>query len=198
MTALRRARPGHVALEVDGRPWRTVPDEVVVRVGLAAGIELDRPLLRRFRRELRAAEARAIAARALARRDLSARRLEERLAQARIRQPTAEATVARLAEVGLVDDARLACTRAAALAAAGWGDAAILARLGQERIDEGAALEALAVVPPERERARRLAGGVGRDRARAIRLLVRRGFSEDAIEYAAADLQGDDPLDEPA
>ena len=43
-------------LEVDGRPWRTVPDRVVVRCGLAADVELTRPLLRHLRAELRDAD----------------------------------------------------------------------------------------------------------------------------------------------
>ena len=45
-------RSGRVALEVDGAPWRTVPDDVVVRARLALGQRLDRPALREIRREL--------------------------------------------------------------------------------------------------------------------------------------------------
>ena len=193
LTALRRARPGRIALEVDGRPWRIVPDEVVVRCRLASGAELDRELLRRFRRELRSAEAVAAAGRALARRDLSNRRLAHRLERAGVRRPTAEATVARLAEVGVVDDRRLALDRAAALAAR-WGDAAILARLEQEGIDEAPAREAVAGLAREGERARLLLAHLlrraptspPRDRQdhdrRAVRLLARRGFSPETIE----------------
>ena len=50
LTALRRVGGGRVALEVDGAPWRTVPDDVVVRARLALGLELDRPVLREIRR----------------------------------------------------------------------------------------------------------------------------------------------------
>ncbi|MGH3041065.1 MAG: hypothetical protein ACRDNG_04895, partial [Gaiellaceae bacterium] len=71
LTAVRRARPGRVELEVDDRRWRVVPDAVVLRCGLAAGVELDRPLLRRLRRELRRAEALEAATRTIARRDVS-------------------------------------------------------------------------------------------------------------------------------
>ena len=67
LTALRRAGPGRVALELDGRPWRTVPDDVVVRCGLHAGLALDRARLRSSRTELQRAEALATAGRALAR-----------------------------------------------------------------------------------------------------------------------------------
>ena len=44
ITALRRAGPGRVAVELDGEAWRTVPDGVVVRCSLSAGVVLDRPL----------------------------------------------------------------------------------------------------------------------------------------------------------
>ena len=71
LTALRRVRPGLVALEVDGSPWRVVPDEVVVKTGLARGALLDRPLLRRFRAELRRAEALRAAGRQVSRGDVA-------------------------------------------------------------------------------------------------------------------------------
>jgi hypothetical protein len=71
LTALRRARAGRVALEVDGRPWRVVPDEVALAAGLRAGLVLDRAALRRLRRELRRVEAMEAAARVLAHRDLA-------------------------------------------------------------------------------------------------------------------------------
>lgn len=95
LTALRRARAGSIALEVDGRPWRTVPDEVVLACELVAGVALERPLLRRVRRELRRAEADAAAARALARRDHSRRALEQRLRRRGVSAQDAEETVGR-------------------------------------------------------------------------------------------------------
>ncbi|HXV56252.1 MAG TPA: hypothetical protein VD704_00155, partial [Gaiellaceae bacterium] len=79
LTAVRRARSGRVELEVDGSRWRVVPDEVVLRCGLAPGVELDRPLLRALRRELLRAEALGLAVRTLARHDVSSGRLRERL-----------------------------------------------------------------------------------------------------------------------
>jgi hypothetical protein len=79
LTAVRRSRPGRVALEVDGRPWRVVPDDVVVSCGLRAGIELERPLLRDLRRALRRSEALEAAVRTVSRRDVSTRRLRQRL-----------------------------------------------------------------------------------------------------------------------
>ena len=183
LTAVRRERPGRVALEVDGRAWRVVPDDVVARCGLAPGVALERPLLRRLRGELRRAEALGVATRSLARRDLSSRRLRERLDARGIRAPAADAALATLESVGIVDDARLARARAAAHADRGWGDAAVAARLEQEGIGPEPARAALSELLPEPERAAALAAGSPDPRA-AWRLLARRGFSSDSIEHA--------------
>ena len=183
LTAVRRERPGRVALEVDGRAWRVVPDDVVARCGLAPGVLLERPLLRRLRRELRRAEALGTATRSLARRDLSSRRLRERLDARGIRAPAAKAAVATLESAGIVDDARLARSRAAVLADRGWGDAAVAARLEQEGIGPEPAQAALSELLPAPERAAARAAGAP-DRRAAWRLLARRGFSSDSIEHA--------------
>ncbi|HEU4449611.1 MAG TPA: RecX family transcriptional regulator [Gaiellaceae bacterium] len=183
LTAVRRARPGRVALEVDGRRWRTVPDAVVAACGLAPGVTLERPLLRALRRELRRAEALEAAARTLARRDLSERRLRERLAARGVRPPAAERAVTALTSAGLVDDARLARSRVRALADRGWGDEAIAARLEGEGFGRELLPPALAELAPEAERARALAAGA-RDRTRAWRLLARRGFAPESVEAA--------------
>ncbi len=185
LTAVRRGRPGRVALEVDGLPWRVVPDEVVVRCGLVPGIALERPLLRSLRRELRSTEALAAASRAVARRDLSAARLQERLGERGIRPSAAEKAVAALVSAGAVDDVRLAGVRARSLAERGWGDAAVAARLEHEGIDAALAAAALADLAPEAERAAALAARA-RDRRSAWSLLARRGFAAEAIEEALA------------
>jgi SOS response regulatory protein OraA/RecX len=181
LTRLRRAGPGRIALEVDGSSWRVVSDDVVVRCGLAAGVELDRPLLRRLRSELRRAEALETAARALAQRDLARQRVSERLRRRRVPPATAETVLATLADAGLVDDARVAGRRARALAERGWGDAAIAARLDQEGITEADAAAALADLAPERERAAELAAREP-DRRGAARLLARRGFAFETVD----------------
>jgi SOS response regulatory protein OraA/RecX len=178
---LRRARPGAVLIEVDGEPWRAVPDDVIVRCGLAAGVELERPLLRRLRAELRTAEALALAGDTLRRRDVSQHRLSERLRRAGI-APAVEANVlATLVDTGAVDDARLAAARARSLAERGWGDLAIAARLDGERISEPEARAAIAELEPEMKRASRLAAGAG-DHRKAWRLLSRRGFDPETVE----------------
>jgi regulatory protein len=181
LTALRRARPGFVALELDGRPWRTVPDDVVARAGLAAGEELDRPALRLLRAELVRARGLRVASRALARRDLSAAELDARLERARVAPSVAAEVAGTLERAGLVDDERFAAGRAESLAARGWGDAAIAARLEAVGVDEAVARVAVAALEPEAARARVLVERES-DPVRQARLLARRGFGEETLE----------------
>jgi SOS response regulatory protein OraA/RecX len=165
---------------VDGEPWRSVPDAVVVRCELRAGVLLERPLLRRLRRELRHAEALAVAARTLSRRDLSTRRLAQRLETAGV-APAAERSALRaLTAAHVLDDGRLATRRASALSERGWGDTAIAARLEAEGIGEGDTSVALAALPSEGERAARLVKQLSPRKAWA--LLARRGFAVETIE----------------
>jgi SOS response regulatory protein OraA/RecX len=166
-----------------------VPDEVVLRCGLAAGVVLDRTLLRRLRSELRHAEALVVADRALRRRDLSRHRLAERLERAGIPPVVQRRALTTLSEASVLDDARLARGRAASLADRGWGDAAIRERLQGEGIGPDEIETALGDIPPEAERAVALADRV-RDGRRAWVFLARRGFDPDAIATAVG------PLDE--
>ncbi len=161
-----------MALEVDGLPWRVVPDEVVVRAGLALGVRLERPVLRVIRAELQRTGALRVAGRALARKDVSARRLEQRLTRAGIAPEAGREVLADLSKAGIVDDARTARAHAERLASRGYGDAAIAARLEAEGIDEAAARDALSELSPERERARDVPPG----------RLAARGFSPETIE----------------
>jgi SOS response regulatory protein OraA/RecX len=190
LTALRRARRGWVALELDGRPWRAVPDVVVVRCGLHAGLALDRPRLRLLRSELKRAEALSSAGRALAQRPLSRRRLSEHLQQRDVPPPAEREALEVLTAAGLVDDARLASARAGALAGRGWGNAAIEARLDSEGVGVAQVQAALAELPAEAERAVAIAASI-RDRRKAWSTLARRGFSPDVIESALASLDGE-------
>jgi len=168
---------------VDGSPWRTVPDEVVLRCGLAAGVDLDRPLLRRLRHELQHADALQRAGRALARRPLSEQRLDERLEGAGMAADARLTALTRLKASGLVDDAKLARGRADSLAGRGWGDSAIAARLAAEGFGEPAVREALEALEPEIDRAAALVVNVA-DRPKAWALLARRGFTPDSAETA--------------
>jgi SOS response regulatory protein OraA/RecX len=183
ITALRAQRGDRVAVELDGAAWRVLPLEVVVRAALRIDAELDRARARTVRRELRRHEALAASAGALRHRDLSTRRLEQRLERRAVPPAERARAVETLTRAGLLDDGRLARGRAHALAARGYGDAAIRFDLERQGVAAELATEALAEVEPERDRAVRLAATAG-GATRAARLLARRGFGEDAIEAA--------------
>jgi SOS response regulatory protein OraA/RecX len=174
---------------VDGQPWRTVPDAVVVACGFAAGMELDRPVLRRLRAELRQTEALAAAGRVLHRRDVSRSGLDERLERAGIRAIPRERAITALAEAGAIDDRRFAERRALSLADRGWGDEAIRIRLESEGLDTEDVQAALAALAPETERAARVVART-RDPRKAWSLLARRGFDPETVAETVA------PLDE--
>jgi len=186
VTALRAQGRGHVAVELDGAPWRTLPLEPVVRCGLAVGEPLDRPRARALAQELRRTRALATAGRALRRRDHSARSLDARLERAGVPPVERRETVETLQRVGLVDDERFAAARAAALADRGYGDAAIRWDLERRGIAPEAVADAVDSLPPEAERARAVAARRGGGAATA-RLLARRGFGDDAVEAVLTD-----------
>jgi SOS response regulatory protein OraA/RecX len=184
VTALRSERAGRVTVELNGARWRVLPLEVVVQARLTVGAELHRDRARTLRRELRRHEALAASTKALRHRDLSTQRLEQRLERHAVPPAERARTVETLTRAGLLDDARFARGRARALAARGYGDAAIRFDLERQGIDAEVADEALAELRPERERALQVAAGAD-SAARAARLLARRGFGEEAIEAAA-------------
>lgn len=116
-------------------------------------------------------------------RELAAERLEDELARRGIAPAERREAVGALARAGLVDDRRLALSRARSLADRGYGDEAIRWRLAQAGLAEGLAEEALAEIEPELERARRLVEREGLS-PRTFRRLAARGFGQDSIEGA--------------
>ena len=184
VTGLRERKRGRVAVELDGRPWRVLPTDAVVRAGLAVGRPLDRPTARELAREIRRARALAAATRSLAASDRSERALEQRLARAGHSAAAREAAIASLARAGAVDDVRLAQSRAELLARRGYGDAAIRADLRRRLIAPEAADAAVASLEPEVERLRRVLEQQSITPA-LLRRLAGRGFSRDALEEIA-------------
>jgi regulatory protein len=178
-----------VAVELDGAPWRTLPLEVVACAGLRVGEELDRPRLRLLRRELRRYETLSAAARALRNRDHSVRELGEKLERRGASAAERRGALETLERAGLVDDGRFADARAHALAARGWGDAAIRQDLERRGIPEELVESAVASLEPERYRAAAHAARRGGG-ARAARWLASRGFDEDALDAAIANEGG--------
>ena len=171
-------------VELDGAPWRSVPVEAVVRAGLAVGRPLDRPTARTLARELRRSRALARATRALAARDRSRRALDERLARAGTPETARAEAIAALEGAGLVDDARVAHSRARVLAERCYGDAAIRDGLEREGVGAAEVEAALAALEPEPARARRLLGD-GPPDPRALRRLAARGFDPETIAELA-------------
>jgi SOS response regulatory protein OraA/RecX len=183
ITALRAARPGRVAVELDGEPWRTLPVEAVLRAGLAAGRLLDRPRARTLRRELCRLEALSAAGRALRGRDLATAELAKRLERAGVAPVPRAETLAILDRAGLVDDRRFAADRAAALAGREYGDAWIRWDLERRGVAAEVVEEAIGTLDGERSRLQRILSERGGG-PQVARTLARRGFGEDAVEAA--------------
>jgi SOS response regulatory protein OraA/RecX len=185
VTGLRERKRGRVAVELDGRPWRVLPADAVVRTGLAVGRPLDRQTARELGREVRRAKALAAATRSLAAADRSQRALEQRLMRAGHSRAAREDALASLARAGALDDDRLAESRAELLARRGYGDAAIRADLARRLIAREAAARAVDSLEPEVDRLRAALEGQRVTRA-VLRRLAARGFSRDTLEEVAA------------
>jgi SOS response regulatory protein OraA/RecX len=181
ITALRERPRGRVEVDLDGRSWRIVPADAVVRTGLAVGRALDRETARDLARELRRSEALNVALRALRHRDHSRSRLEARLAERGTSTATVEDALETLARAGLVDDARVGTARAEQLAGRGFGDAAIRFALEGEGLAAEVVDGALAILDPEPERARRLLDARGRT-PKTVRWLAAKGFDAATLE----------------
>ena len=184
ITALRERKRGRVEVELDGTAWRVLPADAVVRVGLRAGRPLDRETARALARELRRVKALARATRALAARDRSRGELEERLERAGVSPAAREEAMAALEASGVLDDGRVAESRARELARRGYGNAAIRSDLARRRIPGEAAREAIATLEPELDRAQRVLDAHGASPA-TLRRLAARGFSRDTLEDLA-------------
>jgi SOS response regulatory protein OraA/RecX len=181
VTGLRERKRSRVAVELDGRPWRVLPTDAVVRAGLAVGRQVDRPTARELAREVRRAKALAAATRSLAAGDRSARALEQRLARGGHSAAAREDAIASLTRAGAVDDARLAERRAETLARRGYGDAAIRANLRQRQIAPEVAASAVAALEPEAVRLRRVLANEKVTPA-LLRRLGGRGFSRESLD----------------
>ena len=181
VTGLSERRRDRVAVELDGRPWRVLPTDAVVRAGLMVGSRLDRPTARELAREVRRARALAAATRSLAAGDRSQRALEGRLARAGHSAAAREEAIAALSRAGALDDGRVAHDRAAKLARRGYGDAAIRADLSRRQIARETAADAVAALQPERDRAARVIEGKVLT-PQLVRRLASRGLSRETLD----------------
>ena len=183
-----RARAGRVAVELDNRPWRVVPAEVVLEAGLAVGCPLERAQARALGRALRRARADGVAVRSLARRERSRAELDEHLARAGVRDGDRRATLERASQAGLVDDVRFAEVRARLLVDRGAGDLLVSRDLERHGIDETVARDVIARLEPESARAARIVSARGCT-PRTIRYLASRGFAEESLEDFIANVE---------
>jgi SOS response regulatory protein OraA/RecX len=124
-----------------------------------------------------------LATASLARGDRTRRELDERLERAGIDAKEREAALETLERVGYVDDARVAVSRAEALAARGQGDEAIRFDLERRGLAAEHVEAALAALQPEAERARELAVRLG-PTPKTLSQLRRKGFAADSLESA--------------
>ena len=119
--------------------------------------------------------------RALARSDLSAVELDRRLARAGFQADARRAALDRARESGYLDDERVARERARRLADRGSSDTTIRLDLERRGLLADAVESALDHLPPEDERAARLAAKLGGG-LRAARALARKGYADDVVE----------------
>jgi regulatory protein len=126
-----------------------------------------------------------IAARALARRDRSELDLRRILARKGVSEDDVDEAIETLRRSGAIDDERFARAAAESLARRGLGDSAIVFRLQRDGIGRELALDAVAELRPEDERANELVARRGAD-PRNARWLSARGFSRDAVDQAVA------------
>jgi len=187
VTSLRERKRGKVEVELDGEPWRVLPAAVVVRAELRVGRRLDRESARLLARELRRANALERATRALSSRDRSRGELEARLDEAGVSGTAREEALSSLEALGLVDDPRVAESRARDMARRGYGDGAIRSDLRLRRIHSETISAAIESLEPESERALGIVEGKERTPA-LLRRLASRGFSRDSLEVLESHL----------
>lgn len=137
------------------------------------------------------ARALEVALRALARRELSSAELAARLRKRGVSTEDAARAIAHLQHVGYLSNARAAAERAQVLGGRNLGDAAIAADLRRRGIDPEDVAAALAGLPPERERAERLASSKPRPQAALVRLLHAKGFSAETVDLVLSSVVAD-------
>ena len=188
VTELRETGRGRVAVELDGRAWRELPREAVVRAGLELGAELDRTRARTLAGERRRHEALAQATRRLRHRDLTVRRLDAELERRGVAPAARADALGILGRAGLVDDERVAEARATALAGRGLGNQAIRWDLERQGVRPDTAERAIGGLEDERERAERIMRVRGPG-PRTARFLAQKGFGEEVVEAAAGAIE---------
>lgn len=178
---------------LDGEPWRTTSADVVARLELEPGGEVDPGDLGARIARAEAPSARERAIRLLTYRERSAAGLRDRLMEDGYSEEAASAVVADLERIGLVDDERFAHALARTLThARGLGRGRITRELARAGLSDDIASAALEqALPPDAEfdAARRLAriaaAKPDATRDRVANRLLRRGYRPDVALAAA-------------
>lgn len=194
-------RPGAVRIGLDGRAWGAVALEAVERLGLAEGARLDAPVLAEL--EVAADEEAALRAalRHLGRRGFATADLARRLERKGHARAAVASAVARLQELGLLDDAAFARHFVESRSARGRGPSRLrrdLLALGvPDRHIDGAlaaqwpgGADLAHLVRPLAERRARQLGALPRPvlRRRVLAYLARRGYSGSEVGKVVADV----------
>lgn len=196
LTRITETKRGRYALFLDDAFAFSLDEDTFAAAGLHAGDELTEPAVAELRRKSDARRALDKAMDLLALRDHAAGELYAKLCR-RFDPHTAAAAVARVGELGLLNDADFARRRAAELLRKRKSRREILQDLAAKGIDRETAADALAALMPadgeedpdlasaralvERQYARKLAEGKTQQ---VMAALARRGFSHAVIRAA--------------
>ena len=196
LTRITETKRGRYALFLDDAFAFSLDEDTFAAAGLHAGDELTEPAVAELRRKSDARRALDKAMDLLALRDHAAGELYAKICR-RFDPHTAAAAVARVGELGLLNDAGFARRRAAELLRKRKSRREILQDLAAKGIDRETAADALAALMPadgeedpdlasaralvERQYARKLAEGKTQQ---VMAALARRGFSHAVIRAA--------------
>ncbi len=169
VTATREGRGHLVVVHLNGRPWRSLPVGAVAAAGLSVGVSLDRERARDLNRALRRQRALDAAERILRVSDQTTATLAARLDRRGVCKSDGAEAVQKLVSAGILDDARFAHERAAALARRELGDEGIRADLEARGISVDLVGESLSTLEPEAARAARILERGGLSAARRSR-----------------------------
>jgi len=197
-------RPDYRLVEVDRGRFASLPAEALAGLGLIVGVEISARVFARLQELADLEGAYRAALRALARRAHARFDLRRRLLQKQHPPAAVDGALARLAALGLLDDARFARDYAGAKATRGGGrgparlvrdllsqgverrvaEEAVRAALADDEVDPDATVRAVA-----EKRAKQLAGLPAAVRKRRlVAFLARRGFQGPTLRQMVEDL----------
>jgi regulatory protein len=199
ITALKpqQRNRNRVSVFLDDRYAFGLDRELVIKLGLHAGLEIDAARLAQIAKEAERKKAMDASFNLLSYRARSRREIETRLKRKGISETAISETAQRLAELGLLDDVKFAEAFARdRLEFARKGKRVIYAELRRKGVPKSVVEQVLARASDETEAAgavlakvaRRYAALEPRERYRKLHdLLLRRGFSFETIEHALRD-----------